>query len=243
MSPVRTNNKASQRTGDETINAVLVGYKVKPEHVERNRELAGGFLRELSAAQLANHYAVFTLADGVSFIHLHLFADEAEEKQFTRLPSFWTFEKDLAERCEEPPAVSKHGAVGSYGWLDEQQHQPADLSRRTDWRPDLKTVIVRYKVKPEHAERNRELVHAVYSELELTQLADFNYATFVLDDGVSFVHLAAHGHETNPLANLPAFQAFQQGIGERCAEQPVLTELEAIGSYGWFNNGDRTELT
>jgi quinol monooxygenase YgiN len=239
MSSVRTNSKASQRTEGEIINAVLVRYKVKPEHVERNRELAGGFLRELSAAQLANRYAVFTLADGVSFVHLHLFADEAEEKQFTQLPSFWAFEKDLAERCEEPPAVSKLGAVGSYGWFDERRHEPVDLSRRTDWRPDLKTVIVRYKVKPEHAERNRELVHAVYSELELTQLANFNYATFVLDDGVSFVHLAAHGHETNPLANLPAFQTFQEGIGERCVEQPVLTELDTIGSYGWFNGDPR----
>jgi hypothetical protein len=98
----------------------------------------------------------------------------------------------------------------------------------------LKTAIVRYKVKPEHAKRNRELVHAVYSELELTHLADFNYATFVLDDGVSFVHLAAHGHETNPLPNLPAFQAFQKDIRERCTEQPVVTELNTIGAYGWF---------
>jgi hypothetical protein len=66
----------------------------------------------------------------------------------------------------------------------------------------MKTVLVRYKVKPEHAEPNRELIRAVYGELELTQLADFNYATFALDDGVSFVHLAAHGYETNPLAEL-----------------------------------------
>jgi quinol monooxygenase YgiN len=214
------------------MNAVLVRYKVKPKHVERNRELAGGCLSELSAAQLANRYAVFTLADGVSFVHLHLYADEAEGKQLTQLPSFRTFEKDLAERCEELPAVSKLEPIGSYGWFDEQRHEPADLSRRNDWRPGLKAVIVRYKVKSEHAERNRELVHAVYSELELTQLADFDYATFALDDGVSFVHLAAHGHETNPLANLPAFRAFQEGIGERCAEQPAVTELDTIGAYG-----------
>jgi quinol monooxygenase YgiN len=106
MSSVPTNSKASQRTGDEITNAVLVRYRVKPNHVERNRELARGFLRGLSAAQLANRYAVFTLADDVSFVHLHLFADEAEEKQFTQLPSFSTFEKDLAERREEPPAVT-----------------------------------------------------------------------------------------------------------------------------------------
>ena len=224
------------------MNAVLVRYTVKPKLVEQNRELAEGFLRELSTAQLANRYAVFTLADGVSFVHVHLFADEAEEKRFAQLPSFWTFEKDLAERCDELPAVSKLEAVGWYGWFDERRNEPADVSRRTDWRPNSRTVIVRYKVKPERAERNRELVHTVYSELNLKQLADFNYATFVLDDGVSFVHLAAYGHETNPLANLPAFQAFQEGIGDRCAEQPVVTELDTIGSYRWFNNSARTTL-
>jgi hypothetical protein len=128
MSSAQTTSKAGQRTGDETINAVLVSYKVKPNHLERNRELAEGFLRELSAAQLANRYAVFTLADDVSFIHLHLFADEAEEKQLTQLPSFWTFEKDLAERCEEPPTVSKPETVGSCGAAGSTRY---DTSRPT----------------------------------------------------------------------------------------------------------------
>jgi hypothetical protein len=62
MSSVRTNSKASQRTGDEITNAVLVGYKVKPEHVERNRELADGFLRELSAARVGCTNAIFLQA-------------------------------------------------------------------------------------------------------------------------------------------------------------------------------------
>jgi hypothetical protein len=217
------------------MNGILVRYKIKPADVGRNRELARGFLTQLSAGQLANRYAVFTLADGVSFVHLHLFASDAEEQQFTQLPAFRTFEQDLVERCEELPAVSKLETLGSYGWLDGQRGEPAQMSRR-NVDTALKTVLVRYKVKPQHAEHNRQLVRAVYGELELTQPADFEYATFALEDGVSFVHLAAHDGEKNPLSDLPTFQAFREGIRERCDEQPVVAGLDSIGSYGWFDD-------
>jgi quinol monooxygenase YgiN len=215
------------------MNGILVRYKVKPEYVEQNRELVSGFLDELSTAQLANRYAVLTLADSVSFVHLHLLASDAGENQFTQLPAFRAFEKDLGERCEEPPVVNSLEAVGSYGWFEESRGEPARVSTK-QLRTEMKTVLVRYKVKPEHAERNRELVRTVYGALELTQPAVLSYATFALDDGVSFVHLAAHGYETNPLAELPAFQEFQEGIRERCDEQPIVTEVDPVGSYGWF---------
>ena len=51
-------------------------------------------------------------------------------------------------------------------------------------------VIARYKVKPDRAEENLDLVRAVYEELERTKPAGLRYATFLLDDGVSFVHIA-----------------------------------------------------
>ena len=51
--------------------------------------------------------------------------------------------------------------------------------------------MVRYKVKPDQAARNEELVRAVYEELEQTRPDGLSYATFKLDDGVSFMHLAA----------------------------------------------------
>ena len=59
----------------------------------------------------------------------------------------------------------------------------------------MKQVIVRYKVKPEQAAENEELVRAVYAELHETKPASLHYATFRLDDGVSFVHLSAHATE------------------------------------------------
>jgi len=59
------------------------------------------------------------------------------------------------------------------------------------------------------------------------------YATFKLPDGVTFVHLADHNGEGSPLTGLAAFKAFQAGIGERCDEPPVVSELSEVGSFDW----------
>lgn len=95
----------------------------------------------------------------------------------------------------------------------------------------MKTIMVRYKTKPEHAETNAALVRAVFEALREQAPAGICYASYRLADGVSFVHVATHA-APNPLSTLPAFQAFQAQIRERIEEPPVVTELFAIGSYG-----------
>jgi hypothetical protein len=98
----------------------------------------------------------------------------------------------------------------------------------------MSAVIVRYRVKPGRAEENAELVRAVYAELAEVQPAGFRYATFVLDDGVSFVHVAfMEDDQKAPLPQLASFQAFQGEIAERCDDPPQATSPTAlIGSYG-----------
>jgi hypothetical protein len=95
----------------------------------------------------------------------------------------------------------------------------------------MRHIMVRYKLKPERVSENEQLVHAVYEELDRTQPAGFNYATFKLNDGVTFIHLASHQDTDNPLQRVEAFQRFQQRIGERCDESPAVAEVEEIGSY------------
>jgi hypothetical protein len=95
---------------------------------------------------------------------------------------------------------------------------------------------VRYRVKPDRVAENEELVRAVYDELSRVQPEGLNYATFKLEDGVTFVHVARTNGEGNPLTGLDAFKAFQQGIPDRCEEQPVFTELETIGAYRAFDH-------
>ena len=95
----------------------------------------------------------------------------------------------------------------------------------------MRQVMVRYRVKPERVVENEELVRAVYEELHRTEPAGLRYATFKLDDGVSFVHFAATEDESdNPLSKVKAFQAFQRGIQDRTDSAPVVARLVEIGS-------------
>jgi hypothetical protein len=96
----------------------------------------------------------------------------------------------------------------------------------------MKHVMVRYKVKPDEVARNEELVRAVYEELAQVRPSGFRYATYRLDDGVSFVHLATVEEGPAPLPELEAFQRFQERIEGRCEEQPKVTEVRRIGAYG-----------
>ena len=95
----------------------------------------------------------------------------------------------------------------------------------------MRQVMVRYKVKPDRVDENEQLVRAVYEELAATEPVGLRYATFRLDDGVSFVHIASVEGEHNPLAEVEAFARFQADVRDRCEEPPVVTELREVGSY------------
>src|SRR5262245_37185032 len=99
--------------------------------------------------------------------------------------------------------------------------------------------MVRYRVKPDRAAENEELVRAVYDELHETRPEGLHYATFKLDDGVSFVHLAEHEDGPNQLSPLASFKRFQEGIVERCDDPPVVSEVSTIGAYRLFGESSR----
>ena len=101
----------------------------------------------------------------------------------------------------------------------------------------MRQVMVRYKVKPELAQENERLVRAVYDELEQSAPAGLRYATFKLEDGVSFVHLASIETDDgrNPLQDIAAFKRFQANAGERQDEPAVTSEVREIGSYRLFD--------
>lgn len=96
----------------------------------------------------------------------------------------------------------------------------------------MSTVVVRYRPKADQADRNQELVEAVFEELAATDPGGLRYATFRLGDG-TFVHIADIEGDENPLAATAAFAAFQDGIGERCeeGEGPNPQPATLVGSY------------
>jgi hypothetical protein len=91
--------------------------------------------------------------------------------------------------------------------------------------------VIRYTTKPESAEENERLIRAVFAELASEQPEGLQYASFRLDDGVSFVHVAIIEATENPLQSSAAFSQFQSGIGARVVAGPDATDATVIGSY------------
>ncbi len=94
-----------------------------------------------------------------------------------------------------------------------------------------KTVIVRYRTRPDAAEDNARLIEGVFAALADLKPPDFRYATYRLADAVSFVHVATMDGTVNPLTTLPAFAEFQREIAGRCVDQPAPSEATVVGSY------------
>ena len=97
----------------------------------------------------------------------------------------------------------------------------------------MSQTMVRYKVKPERAAENEQLIRAVYEELHRTRLRGLRYTTFSLEDGVSFVHIALQENDAPGLTDVKAFREFTRQIEERCDEQPTVTVLHQIGAFGF----------
>ena len=96
----------------------------------------------------------------------------------------------------------------------------------------MKRTLIRYKTKPELAEKNAELITAVFAELKAAQPEGFRYLSLRLEDD-TFIHFVETTADDapSPVTKLAAFGAFQSGIRERCAEPPVPRGATIVGNY------------
>ena len=100
----------------------------------------------------------------------------------------------------------------------------------------MRRTLIRYKAKPEAADENADLVAAVFAELKAAKPEGVRYLTLRLEDD-SFVHLVETSADdgSSPIPKLAAFQAFQSGIRDRCAEPPVPRGATVVGNYRMLN--------
>ena len=100
----------------------------------------------------------------------------------------------------------------------------------------MKRVLVRYKVKADKAQQNIEYIQEVFSALDKSKPEGLRYASFKLEDGLSFIHIASIETEDgeNPLLSYDEFKAFTQDIASRCEEPPIASTAETIGNYRVF---------
>ena len=101
----------------------------------------------------------------------------------------------------------------------------------------MRRTVIRYKTKPDMADKNTELVANVFAALKASRPEGLRYLSLRLEDDtfVHFVETAADG--ASRLQDLPAFAAFQNGIRERCAEPPLSKAVTIVGNYRMLSEG------
>ena len=97
----------------------------------------------------------------------------------------------------------------------------------------MRQTLIRYKTKPELADQNADLIAGVFAELKAAKPAGLRYLSLRLEDD-TFIHFvqSAADDGSSALPKLAAFQAFQSGIRERCAEPPLVRSVTIVGNYG-----------
>jgi len=100
----------------------------------------------------------------------------------------------------------------------------------------MKTTVVRYKVKSDRAEENIAYIKKVFEQLQRESPDGLRYCSFQLEDGASFLHIAAvdDSVQSNPLTGISAFKAFAANIADRCEEPPRAVSASLIGAYKTF---------
>jgi hypothetical protein len=95
----------------------------------------------------------------------------------------------------------------------------------------MRRTVIRYRTKPEMADRNAELVAAVFAELKAARPEGLRYMSLRLEDD-TFIHVVETVTDdgSSPLPKLAAFAAFQNGIRDRCVEPPLPQGATIVGN-------------
>ncbi len=94
----------------------------------------------------------------------------------------------------------------------------------------MKITRVQYTVQADFGEENRRNIAAVMHELRSLDNTDLKYATYLLDDGKTFMHLVHHNSsraEHLP-TSLESFQHFQTQLKEHLEIPPKVETLEFV---------------
>jgi len=97
------------------MRTVVVPYTVKPDRVDENQRLIEAVFAELAdRAPTGLRYASLRLADGVSFVHIASIETDDGSNPLNDVAAFAEFTRDIAERCDDPPAAQEATVVGAF---------------------------------------------------------------------------------------------------------------------------------
>ncbi|SCG61310.1 hypothetical protein GA0070609_3703 [Micromonospora echinaurantiaca] len=96
----------------------------------------------------------------------------------------------------------------------------------------VETILIRYRVRPEHLAEHLLLLRAVHDEVARVRPSGLRYVTFQLDDERSFVDVAMGPELPGPLPSLESFRRYRAGLEDRCEERATF-DFTVVGSYGF----------
>ena len=92
--------------------------------------------------------------------------------------------------------------------------------------------MVTYRVKEGRAEENSSYVREVMADLEARGTQGVTYDVFLLEDGVTFVHVVEEEGEGGMVQVSEAFQRFTASLlADRCAATPELHAMTRVAGY------------
>ena len=92
--------------------------------------------------------------------------------------------------------------------------------------------MVTYRVKDGRTEENTKYVREVMADLEARKTEGVTYSVYLLEDGVSFVHVVDEEGSDGRVQVSEVFQRFTASLVEdRCADTPRLHQMTLVGSY------------
>jgi hypothetical protein len=90
--------------------------------------------------------------------------------------------------------------------------------------------MVTYRVKEGRADDNSAYVRDVMADLEARGAQGVTYSVWLLEDGVTFVHLAEG--DSGPIQSSEAFRRFTASlVDDRCATTPEQRTMTLVGRY------------
>ncbi len=99
----------------------------------------------------------------------------------------------------------------------------------------MKATRVIYKTRPEYVEKNKANIEAVMKEVRALKNPGFKYATYLHEDGLTFMHFAVADTEENSkiLFDLPAFKKFREELLASGPETLPKTEQFSVVASGY----------
>jgi hypothetical protein len=97
----------------------------------------------------------------------------------------------------------------------------------------MEAVRVRYTVKPEYVDHNKENIRKVMEEVRSLNPEGLKYSTFQLEDKVTFIHIAMFDDTDSRkiLGTLESFQKFQKELKDSEPDSPPQPiDLHLVGS-------------